>query len=597
MRKPEKVEGTAYSYIRFSAKEQERGDSLRRQTDLRDRWLALHPAVKLDDSLKLQDLGVSAFRGKHRSGDAFALGQFVKLVETGRVAKGSFLLVENLDRLSREDELTATHLFTGLILAGVRIVQLEPEAIFDRNADQLQIMRLVLEVGRAHAESARKSMRVAEAWTNRKRNAAKGGEPITAQCPRWLVVKDGKFEFRPGAKELVQRMFAMCRAGYGCRAIAAAFTAEKIKPWGKGIWEEAYIRLILDRRAAVGEHQPMKLQKAAAGERPKRVPDGDPIPDYFPPVISEKEWLEAQAAKRLRDKRGGRPPKDPAHVNPFTGILFDALTGTTLTVNGRTDRGNYYRILVNQGYKRHGDACNSFPLPTFEDAAFTWLLEVDAREILPQQGAGGNAVLELSGRLASIEGRLASVKAQLVDDDADVAGIMDAIRQLESRRKETADDLVTARMAAANPLAESWGDAVGIIGALKGSADQRAARLRLKSAVSRIVETIHCVFVKRGTYQLAAVQFWFKPGGVQRSLLIVHSKGRCDGGNPTPASWCHTGEAWAADADELDLRDPDDAKKVEAFLNRVDVPRLIEAIQVKGGDRDRPDKPAKRKPR
>src|SRR3954466_5243657 len=91
------IEGTAYSYIRFSAKEQERGDSLRRQTDLRDGWLARNPGVKLDDSLKLQDLGVSAFRGKHRSGDAFALGQFVKLVETGRVAKGSFLLVENLD--------------------------------------------------------------------------------------------------------------------------------------------------------------------------------------------------------------------------------------------------------------------------------------------------------------------------------------------------------------------------------------------------------------------------------------------------------------------------------------------------------------------
>jgi len=152
MQKREKIEGTAYSYVRFSAKEQERGDSLRRQTDLRDAWLARHPEVQLDDSLKLQDLGVSAFRGKHRSGDAFALGQFVKLVETGRVAKGSFLLVENLDRLSREDELTATHLFTGLILAGVRIVQLEPEAIFDRSADQLQIMRLVLEVGRAHAE-------------------------------------------------------------------------------------------------------------------------------------------------------------------------------------------------------------------------------------------------------------------------------------------------------------------------------------------------------------------------------------------------------------------------------------------------------------
>jgi len=270
-----KLEGTAYSYIRFSAKEQERGDSVRRQLALRDAWLTRYPGVMLDESLTLRDLGISAFRGLHRKGDTHALGQFLKLVETGRVSKGSILLIENLDRLSREDELTATHMFTGLLLAGVTVVQLEPETIFDRNADQLAIMRAVLELGRAHAESARKSVRVEAAWDEKKRKASIDGKPMTARAPAWLELVDGEFQFKPGALALVKRMVTMCRTGHGCRAIAAALTGGRVGTWGGLHWEEAYIRKVISGRELLGEYQPFKRNGTAKG--PKRIPHGDPI--------------------------------------------------------------------------------------------------------------------------------------------------------------------------------------------------------------------------------------------------------------------------------------------------------------------------------
>ncbi|MFO0823046.1 MAG: recombinase family protein [Gemmataceae bacterium] len=215
MKPAKNLEGTAYSYIRFSAKEQERGDSVRRQLALRDSWLERHPGVKLDDSLRLRDLGISAFRGLHRKGDTHALGQFLKLVETGRVSPGSILLVENLDRLSREDELQATHMLTGLLLAGITVVQLEPETVFDRSADQLTIMRAVLELGRAHAESARKSVRVEAAWDAKKQKARDSGKPITARAPHWLQLDGDKFTFKPGTQAILKRMVTMCREGTG----------------------------------------------------------------------------------------------------------------------------------------------------------------------------------------------------------------------------------------------------------------------------------------------------------------------------------------------------------------------------------------------
>ena len=40
------------------------------------------------------------------------------------VPRGSYLVVENLDRLSREDEVPATHLLTSILMQGVEVVQL-----------------------------------------------------------------------------------------------------------------------------------------------------------------------------------------------------------------------------------------------------------------------------------------------------------------------------------------------------------------------------------------------------------------------------------------------------------------------------------------
>lgn len=116
--------GTAVSYVRFSSHKQERGDSLRRQEAARDAWLARHPGVVLDTSLTLADLGVSAFRGKHRADDKTALWHLLRAVESGRVTPGTFLVVESLDRLTREELGDAFELVLGLVNRGIRIVQL-----------------------------------------------------------------------------------------------------------------------------------------------------------------------------------------------------------------------------------------------------------------------------------------------------------------------------------------------------------------------------------------------------------------------------------------------------------------------------------------
>src|SRR5262245_66335507 len=115
-----------YSYQRFSDLKQAKGDSIRRQDDDAKVWCE-RQNVPLDTTLTLRDKGVSAFTGEHRTNpDRHALAMFLKWVEKGRVRPGDYLIIESLDRLSREHIRPALGLFLQLMDAGVRVVQLGP---------------------------------------------------------------------------------------------------------------------------------------------------------------------------------------------------------------------------------------------------------------------------------------------------------------------------------------------------------------------------------------------------------------------------------------------------------------------------------------
>lgn len=94
----------AYSYLRFSSAAQSWGDSRRRQTAMAERHAEAH-GLALDRDLSFRDLGISAFHGRNvREG---ALRAFLDAVELGIIPQGSHLLVESLDRISRDEILSA----------------------------------------------------------------------------------------------------------------------------------------------------------------------------------------------------------------------------------------------------------------------------------------------------------------------------------------------------------------------------------------------------------------------------------------------------------------------------------------------------------
>jgi DNA invertase Pin-like site-specific DNA recombinase len=103
----------AYSYARFSSDLQRKGTSIDRQQTMAREWCKIND-VELADLF--YDQAVSGFDGSNLQGQ---LGEFISRVESKQIAPGSYLILENLDRLTRMDLWDATALLGRLVPVSV----------------------------------------------------------------------------------------------------------------------------------------------------------------------------------------------------------------------------------------------------------------------------------------------------------------------------------------------------------------------------------------------------------------------------------------------------------------------------------------------
>lgn len=575
---PARNEGpaTAYSYLRFSSPEQARGDSIRRQTENRDAWLTRSGAI-LDTSLSLRDEGVSAFTGAHRQNpDRNALAAFLELVRQGRVKRGSYLIVESLDRLSREHIRPALTLLLNLIDQGIRIVQLLPvEMVYDENVEPMSLMMAIMELSRGHSESAMKSERIGGAWDEKKRLAAEQKVPLTRRCPAWLRVEDGEFVVIEERAEVVRRIYREAIEGFGLGVITKRLNADQVPALGLAdYWGRSYVAKVLNNRAVFGEYQPH------TGRGSTRRKDGEPIPAYYPEIVSEETWHAAQAALSSRRMKEGRPAKET--VNVFAGLLKDAVSGSGLyrrdpssASKKNSGRPVYISTAAHNGAK--GARRVGFSVEVFERAVLGQLREIDPLTILPDGAGVGSAAqraLALEQRLGETVGRIERLKAQMVEGEE--GDVLDVLRSLGKKRDAEAAELELAQREAASPLTRSWGECKTVLEALEQAPNQDEARLRLRAALRRVVEGVWCVFAAVGSWRMAAVQVRFA-GGAHRDYFILHrgATGGAVGSRPAQ-TWVQSFKDVAVKG-ELDLRDKAHAARLASALEAVSPEKLAES--------------------
>ncbi len=588
MKRHLKPEGMAFSYIRFSTPEQRKGHSLERQTKRALAWCEKN-GVTLDTSRSWHDLGRSAFLGEHRSNpDRHALAAFLKLVEEGRIPRGSYLIIESLDRLTREHVRAGLMLCLGLIEKGVKIVQLSPsEIVYDEKSDEMSLMLMIVELARGHGESKRKSDLIAPIWKKKKTEAK--DKIVSDQLPAWVRRDGDKLVLIPEKAATVRRIFELTAAGYGVPRILAKFEREEVPAITKGgKWVRGYVGRILRDRRAMGEYLPRG--------GPGREPDGDPVPNYFPQVVSEQEFNLARAgsiqriatrAVKTAAERGvplgrrskvggvqgkGTPKKHAPQgkVNLFAGLITNARQGDSyfMTTRVQPKMKNRYHVLINYESQEGRSPCFAFQYDIFERAFLALLREVDPAEVVGEDNSGH----ELDAYRAELEDVESDIVTLGVKLDKKVSPtLMAAAERKDARKRELVELIRAAEQRAAAPAGAAWSEARSLLDTLDAAPDQEAARLRLRAALRRIISGIHMIVVPRGRDRIAALQVRFADDKPPRNYAILYCQPRSNGWQ----GGCKPAGLWACSlarpARRLDLRKPD---HVEALLAELEVASL-----------------------
>jgi DNA invertase Pin-like site-specific DNA recombinase len=418
----------AYLYVRWSTDIQADGDSNRRQMELGTNWCA-QKGITLHPENIMKDEGVSAFRGRNISEGR--LGEFLALVKAGKIATGSWLLVENLDRLSRQDAFkTMATIIYELLQAGIILVTLDTGKEYKWPLDFADMVTLSAMAGRGNGESERKKAMLAKAWKNKRDEARRGGKKLSSICPAWLKLSDDRMSFIeiPERVEIVKRIYRMSMDGLGIHKITQILNREGVKPFNgggkfsknpRGTWANSSVNSILSNRAVFGEFQ-MKIRTHTKGNKGK-ANDGEPIADYYPAILTEADW-NASSGIRNNRKTQATGRKGETLSNLFTGIAFCSECGGKM----HQRRLGTYKSKNPEVTKRYRDTkilyCSEAPngnctsknwhYGDFENCFLTFMrTEVDVESII--NGGTDSQSDRINGELQQLEGEKQAIESKV----------------------------------------------------------------------------------------------------------------------------------------------------------------------------------------
>lgn len=353
-------------YLRWSSDKQQSGSTIQRQTDTITAYAAEKGWSLPPERDWLRDMGKSGFKG-HNLAPTGELGKFTDLV-TREGGHDTVLLCEQLDRLSRQSAGDVLEWFFRVTNAGLTVAMADNAMIVDRSSirnQSDQLRKLLDDLDRANAESARKVVLLQAAWASIRdgmevkaerpgqtvrvdhlvsvSNPVDRGIDITVRSKRssdtyeLSTLADG---FAPAVGDVIEKdqllgsvtrkvhtsstcpawlELSPCRRFFEPIPEKVAVVQRIFELYASGVAKVAITRIlnadgVPTFRGGDG-WQPSAVKalidsRSVIGEyqHKSRAQDrtfGDPVKDYFPQVISNELWQQAHAP-RPGHKREGR---------------------------------------------------------------------------------------------------------------------------------------------------------------------------------------------------------------------------------------------------------------------------------------------------
>lgn len=200
----------AYLYQRFSSERQRDNSSEDRQLEFQMAWLERN-SNRAELGKSFSDKALSAFKGHHLAKGE--LGTFLAAVEAGEIEDGSFLLVENISRLTRLNLRSSTDLIQQFWNGGITIVTVSDNMEYEpqHEDDPITMSRLFFEFDRANKEIEWHKTKISYSYKKRLNEFKKNGTIPKLRKPFWLDENGNLNEY----SDAVERMFELYVEGHG----------------------------------------------------------------------------------------------------------------------------------------------------------------------------------------------------------------------------------------------------------------------------------------------------------------------------------------------------------------------------------------------
>lgn len=324
---------TAIIYARFSSAEQSKGYSLERQQTLGTQF-SIERGWLIEKNIS--DEARSAFHGANRL-EGSALHQFELEARNG-LHRGKVLVVENIDRLSRQGAKVAAQLIWALNEGGVDVATFHDGHVYkagDEN-EMIDLFKVIILAQQAHEESSKKSKRTAASWAARRERIAAGEQNVLMpNTPMWCDREDGRYVLNEHRTKVLNEIYDLYIDGLGIPRIINHLHERNEPSWtppeqrrGNNGWFYSYIYRLLTKRTVLGEYTTL---------------DGKTVgTDFYPQAISTEKWNRAQAALKMRKANHKTTDKLWLNRNLLQGIVVCDQCGGGAHFRHQIDKGQTY---------------------------------------------------------------------------------------------------------------------------------------------------------------------------------------------------------------------------------------------------------------
>ena len=343
----------AYAYIRFSRAIQATGDSENRQLTALELF-ETSTGTKIVEVV--YDKGKSAFRGDNaRSGN---FKEMLDRMGSGAIRAGDYLVVESIDRITRQRVLDGVELLQGILKKGINIYTTVDQKTYsynDPSRDFENLLMISLIAKRANEESETKSGRLLSAWKARKAKA-ENGEVIIKKgksIPYGLRVEHGKFVIHKEEQEEIQKLFELLLK-FGLNTAITKTNETSLKKWNNGT-----VNKILKNKTVIGCMATHRIEYTADGKA-RKILTGF-IENYYPNLIEPGLFykvVDTMSNRKQKNWSGRRTEQD---FNIFKHCIYCEQCGGKMYYDHRGSRykGKIYPFFKCDNSRVQKHICNA----------------------------------------------------------------------------------------------------------------------------------------------------------------------------------------------------------------------------------------------